>query len=65
MHGCGYPEISVKISGGKTFTIRSKGASKDRVVKSVTLNGKPHDPFFLRYSEIMAGGELVFDYGDR
>lgn len=65
MHGCGYPEISIKISGGKTFTIRSKGTSKDRVVKSVTLNGKPHDPFFLRYSEIMAGGELVFDYGDR
>ena len=56
MHGCGYPEVEIRLPSGKTFVIRSKGTS----FTSVTLNGQPHDPIFLRHSEIMAGGELEF-----
>jgi len=41
------------------LVIRKKGSGE--AVKSVTLNGKRHDPLFLRHSEILAGGELVFE----
>ena len=63
MHGSAYPKIVISPLGcGKTFTIRSVNYAKGRRVKSVTLNGKPHDPLFLRHAEIAAGGELVFTY---
>ena len=62
MHGSAYPKIAVRPPGGKTFTIRAICCAPGRRVKSVTLNGRPHDPLFLRHSEIAAGGELTFIY---
>ena len=62
MHGSSYPKISIAVNDGKTFTIIAKNYSKDKFVKSVTLNGKKHSSVFLKYSEIMSGGELVFEY---
>lgn len=64
MHGSAYPKIVIDSPGGKPFVVRAKNLSEGSVVKSVSLNGKPHDPLFLRYSEIISGGELVFDYGE-
>ena len=64
MHGSGYPRIEIRLPGGKVFSIVAKNRTQNGFVKSVTLNGKKHDPFFLRYGEIMAGGELVFEYGE-
>ena len=63
MHGSAYPKIVIRPrGGGRMFTIRSVNHAKGRRVKVVTLNGKPHDPLFLRHAEIAAGGELVFTY---
>jgi putative alpha-1,2-mannosidase len=64
MHGSGYPRIEIRLPGGKVFSIVARNRTQNGFVKSVTLNGKKHDPFFLRYGEIMAGGELVFEYGE-
>ena len=63
MHGSAYPRIAISLPGGKVFAVTAKNLSEGAVVKSVTLNGERHDLFFLRYSEIAAGGELVFEYG--
>ena len=63
MHGPAYPKVVLSLPGGKTFTIRAENLCDGGVVKSVKLNGKPHNPFFLRHSEIMGGGELVFRMG--
>jgi len=60
MHGPAYPKVVLSLPGGKTFTIRVENICDGDAAKSVTLNGNPHDPFFLRHSEIMGGGELVF-----
>ena len=60
MHGCMYPKVGISLPGGRAFVVRTKGSGD--TVKSVTLDGKPHDPLFLRHSEIVAGGELVFSY---
>ena len=59
MHGSAYPRIYISLPEGKTFVIRTVGNGD--VVKSVMLNGKPHDPLFLRHYEIASGGELVFE----
>ena len=60
MHGPAYPKAVFSLSNGKTFTIRAQNPGGGSV-KSVTFNGKPHDPLFLRHSEITSGGELVFE----
>ena len=45
-----------------SFTVIAKGLSKEnKYVKSVTLNGKPMKGFVLRHSDIVPGGELVFE----
>lgn len=62
LHGSTYPKITLKLADGKTFTIRAIGYHDGAQLKSVTLNGHAHDPLFLRHSEIVAGGELVFTY---
>ena len=62
MHGSTYPKITIRPPGGKAFMIRAVGYAPGSRVKTVTLNGKPHDPLFLRHAEIAAGGELVFTY---
>ena len=58
MHGCAYPKVEIALAGGRTFAVRSEGSGER--VKAVTLNGRPHDVLFLRHSEILSGGELVF-----
>ena len=62
LHGSAYPEIVLNLANGKTFTIRAKNLEKGTKIKSVALDGRPHDPLFLRHAEIVAGGELVFTY---
>jgi len=46
----------------KTLTIIARNLSREnKYVKSVTLNGKPITDWKIRHSDIMAGGELVFE----
>ena len=52
-------------SNSNSFTIIAKNLSREnKYVKSVTLNGRPLDGFVIRHSDIMAGGELVFEMTD-
>ena len=45
-----------------TFTVVARNLSKEnKYVKSVTLNGKPVSDWKIRHSDILAGGELVFE----
>ena len=48
--------------GSNTFTILAKNLSREnKYVKSVTLNGKHVTDWKIRHSDIMRGGELVFE----
>lgn len=48
------------------FTIVAKNLSREnKYIKSATLNGKRLNGFVLRHSDIMSGGELVFEMTDR
>ena len=45
-----------------SFTVIARNLSKaNKYVKSVTLNGKPLQGFVMKHSDILAGGELVFE----
>lgn len=65
MHGSAYPKITILPPGGRPFDIRAENLGKSDVLHSVTLNGRPHDRFFLKYRDITAGGELVFRYCEK
>ncbi|TGD78599.1 GH92 family glycosyl hydrolase [Hymenobacter wooponensis] len=57
---------TLRLENGKTFTIQTKNQSDKNVyVKQMTLNGKPLTRPFLKHSDIMQGGELVFTMTSR
>jgi len=51
---------------GKKFKIVAKNlSSKNRYIKSATLNGKPHDRAFIEHADVVSGGELVLEMADK
>jgi len=56
----------IRLENGKKFTIVAKNNSEENIyIQSVKLNGKLHNQKFVSYDAIMAGGELVFEMGDK
>ena len=56
-------EASITVAGG-TFTVRANNLSaKNRYIKSVKLNGKDYNQMYIMHSDIVGGGELVFEMG--
>lgn len=54
-----FPEATIHLGGGKTFTIRAPDTStENKFIASATLDGKPWNQAWLRHSDIMAGGTL-------
>jgi predicted alpha-1,2-mannosidase len=59
-------EIRLNLENGNTLTIKTKNFSPKNVyVKSVKLNGKPHNSFFITHNDVMKGGEWVFEMSAR
>lgn len=58
-------EAVVNVGGGKTFTIKAENNSPvNMYIQSVELNGQSYKKAYIDYSDIAAGGELVFRMGD-
>jgi len=59
------PVVKVKVGGRgqqRTFTVLAMNLSREnKYVKSVTLNGKPVTDWKICHSDIVRGGELVFE----
>ena len=56
----------IQVNDGNTFTITAKNFSEKNVyIRSVTLNGQPLKKPFIRHEDIINGGELEFEMGDR
>lgn len=59
-------EATIHLENGKTFAVKSVNLSDKNVyVKSIKLNGKPYKKSFLTHSDIVNGGELIFEMGAR
>lgn len=55
-------EAIIKLENGKTLTIRAENQSAENVyVKRVVVNGKELEGTLLKHSDIVNGGEIVFE----
>ena len=62
-----FPELRIKLSPpykGKTFIIKANNVSAENIyIQSATLNGKPLNEPWLKHSDIVNGGTLIFEMG--
>jgi predicted alpha-1,2-mannosidase len=57
-------KAEIAVNGGKSFTVKASNNSNANIyIQSVTLNGKPYTKSYIKHSDIMKGGELVFEMG--
>ncbi len=50
-------------TAGDSFTIRAEGLSRDKIhIRGIRLNGSRYDKPYIDYSDIIRGGELVFEF---
>ena len=58
-----FEQASINVPGGK-FIVKAKGLSpENRYIRKATLNGKQLENMYIDHSDIMAGGELIFEMG--
>ena len=61
-----FDEATIRLESGKQFHIRAAGASTGKLyIRSATLNGMPLNRYWITHSEVVAGGELVFEMSSR
>jgi len=61
-----FKEAKINMENGKTFTIKAKNVSGENIyIQSATLNGKPYTKSFIYHSNIVNGGELIFEMGKK
>ena len=59
-----FNKTNVNLENGKTFKIIAENISdKNIYIQSATLNGQPFNHSFIKHTEIMEGGELIFKMG--
>lgn len=61
-----FKKVTISLDNGKTFTIKADNNSPQHVyIQSAALNGAAYDKNFIRYEDILKGGELHFVMGDK
>ena len=61
-----FPEVTMNVGNGKTFTIRTHDVSDNNIyIQSVRLNGKPYTRSYIMYCDIIRGGTLEFQMGSK
>jgi predicted alpha-1,2-mannosidase len=59
-----FEETIINLENGRKFIIKARNVSTENFyIQKAMLNGKSFNRSFLNHSEIMAGGELVFEMG--
>jgi len=55
---------AISLPDGKTFSIKANGfGDKNIYIQSMILNGRKLEQPFIRHSDILQGGELIFNMG--
>ncbi|WDF80019.1 GH92 family glycosyl hydrolase [Mucilaginibacter sp. KACC 22773] len=61
-----FKKMTISLENGNKFIIEANNNSKQNVyIQSATLNGKPYTHNFIKHGDIMAGGILRFEMGDK
>jgi hypothetical protein len=59
-----FPKVMIDIGGGKTFVIKAKNISPYNVyIQEAVLNGQVFEQSFLKHSDLINSGELLFTMG--
>ncbi len=59
-----FPEVTMNVGSGKTFTIRALDVSNENIyIQSVRLNDRPYTRSYIMYDDIVRGGTLEFQMG--
>ncbi len=55
-----------ELDSGKVFEIEARNVSaENKYIQSASLNGQPFDQGWIRHSDIVKGGNLVFEMGEK
>lgn len=61
-----FKKMTIALENGKKFVIEANNNSKENVyIQSATLNGKPYTHNWITQTDIMNGGVLHFEMGDK
>jgi predicted alpha-1,2-mannosidase len=61
-----FTEVTIDLPEGRVFKISAPAASKrNKYIQAATLKGEPLDGPFITYRQIMAGGELTLELGEK
>lgn len=59
-------EATIQLSGEKRFKITVKNnQTSHKYIQKMTLNGQPYSKAYILYSDIMKGGNLVIEMGEK
>ncbi|MGI4820656.1 MAG: GH92 family glycosyl hydrolase [Janthinobacterium lividum] len=65
----GSPSVNqaiMTLAGGKTLTIEAKNnSSANKYIQRIALNGKPYTKSYITHQDLLQGGKLVFEMGDK
>jgi predicted alpha-1,2-mannosidase len=61
-----FPKVTITMEDNKKFVIEAKNNSKENVyIQSATINGVSLEKNYIRYSDIVNGGIMKFEMGDK
>lgn len=61
-----FDKVKINLENGNTFEIIALNNTQENLfIQSAKLNGKPYAKTYLKNSDIMKGGKIVFEMGDK
>jgi predicted alpha-1,2-mannosidase len=61
-----FNEATIKLPGNKTMRfVANNNSDKNIYIQRITLNGKSYTKSYITHAELMQGGELIFEMGDK
>lgn len=61
-----FARMQLRLPSGATFTVLAPGISRENIyIQSVLLNGKPYHRSYITHQQIMRGGTLTLNMGNR
>ncbi len=59
-------EATINLENGRKFKISAHNNNPENIyIQSVTLNGKPYTKSYLKHKDIINGGSIIFEMGNR
>ncbi|KGE16176.1 GH92 family glycosyl hydrolase [Sphingobacterium deserti] len=61
-----FEKASIALSNGQTFRVIAKNFDKrNKYIQSAVLNGKAHNASWIQHKDLMQGGELILEMGEK